>query len=157
FFPRPRLFFWSAVLWTAVAIAGWYAFGRDLGASLGLPGREGAEPIIGVSVFWSTPFLWFYVYYAAAVPIFAALWLLLAPHPWSAWAVLGSALIVFATYYQVQVGVAVNNWYGPFWDLVQAALSKSRHVTPEEFYGRLADFAGIASVAVVIGALTRFF
>ena len=39
---------------------------------------------------------------------------------------LGSALILFATYFQVQVSVAINSWFGPFYDLIQAALSKTR-------------------------------
>ena len=51
-----------------------------------------------------------------------------APHPWAHWSILGSALILFTTYFQVQVSVAINSWYGPFYDLVQAALSKSRPV-----------------------------
>jgi peptide/bleomycin uptake transporter len=41
--------------------------------------------------------------------------------------------------------------------MVQAALSKSRPVTLGEFYAGLLSFAGIASVAVVIAVLTRFF
>jgi peptide/bleomycin uptake transporter len=41
--------------------------------------------------------------------------------------------------------------------MVQAALSKSRPVTLAEFYAGLLSFAGIASVAVVIAVLTRFF
>ena len=158
FFPNPRLFFWSAILWTAVAIAIWYAFGDQLGAAIGLPPLpEGTPPVIGVSVFWSKPFLWFYLYYAAVVAIFAAFWMLYAPHPWARWSILGSALIIFATYYGVQVSVAINNWYGPFYDMIQAALSKSRPVTLAEFYGHLVDFSGIAFVYVVIYALTRFF
>lgn len=158
FFPKPRLFFWSALLWTAIAIAGWYSFGEQLGAAAGLPPLpQGVAPKVGVSVFWSAPFLWFYVYYAASVAIFAAFWILYAPHPWARWSILGSALIVFATYYQVQVSVAINNWYGPFYDMIQAAVSKSRPVTLEEFYQGCASFLGIACVAVVIGALTRFF
>ncbi len=158
FFPKPRWFFWSALAWTALAIAAWYGFGEQLGASFGLPPPAAdAPPIIGVSVFWSRPFLWFYIYYAAAVAIFAAVWSLAAPHPWARWSIWGSALIVFATYYQVQVSVAINNWYGPFYDLIQAALSKSKTVTAAEFYLSLADFAGIACAAVVIAVLTRFF
>src|SRR6185312_7252800 len=61
------------------------------------------------------------------------------------------------SYFQVQVSVAINSWYGPFYDLLQAALSKSRTVTAEEFYSSLSIFAGIAFVAVVVGVLTRFF
>jgi peptide/bleomycin uptake transporter len=55
------------------------------------------------------------------------------------------------------VSVAINDWYGPFYDLIQAALSKSRPVTLPEFYGHLLSFAGIAFVAVFVGVLTRFF
>jgi peptide/bleomycin uptake transporter len=158
FFPNPRLFFWSAVLWTAVAVAVWYSFGDQLGTAIGLPpDSPGTAPIIGVSVFWSKPFLWFYFYYAAVVAIFAAFWMLYAPHPWGRWSILGSALIIFLTYYQVQVSVAINNWRGPFFDLIQAALTKSRPVTHAELYEGCLVFMEIAGVAVVVLALTRFF
>jgi peptide/bleomycin uptake transporter len=158
FFPNPRVFFWSAALWTAIAMIVWYSIGRPMGAAFGLgPAAEGTPPIIGVSVFWSNAFLWFYLYYWAVVGLFAAFWFVYSPHPWATWSILGSALIIFATYYQVQVSVAINDWYGPFYDMVQAALSKSRPVTLVEFYAGLLSFAGIASVAVVIAVLTRFF
>jgi peptide/bleomycin uptake transporter len=80
-----------------------------------------------------------------------------APHPWASWSILGSALIIFTSYFQVQVSVAINGWFGPFYDMIQAALSKSRVVTYEEFYGHLATFIGIAMIAVIVGVLTRFF
>ena len=82
---------------------------------------------------------------------------MLAPHPWALWSILGSALILFTSYFQVEVSVAINSWYGPFYDLVQAALSKSKPVTVEQFYGELSTFAGIALVAVTVGVMTRFF
>lgn len=158
FFPQPKLFFLSAIAWTAVAVAVWYVFGADAGAWFGLPPlAENAPPIIGVSIFWSPAFLWFYVYFAIVVAIFAAFWMVYAPHPWALWSILGSALILFTTYFQVQVSVAINAWYGPFYDFIQAALSQSRPVTIEEFYGEMLTFAGIAFVAVTVGVLTRFF
>ena len=83
--------------------------------------------------------------------------MLLVPHPWAPWSVLGSALILFSTYFQVQVSVAINTWYGPFYDLVQSALSKPASVTIGQFYAELATFFGIALVAVTVGVLTRFF
>ncbi len=158
FFPAPRPFFWSAALWTLIAVLFWFFVARDLGYLIGLENPPaGAPPIIGVSVFWSKPFLWFYIYYAVMAGLFAAAWSSLAPHPWFRWSVLGSALIIFTTYFQVQVSVAINDWYGPFYDLIQAALSQSRPVMLPEFYGHLLSFAGIAFVAVVVGVLTRFF
>jgi peptide/bleomycin uptake transporter len=158
FFPAPRVFFWSAALWTLFAVLLWFFVFRDLGYVIGLENPPpGSPPIIGVSVFWSKPFLWFYLYFAVMAGIFAAAWHVLAPHPWFRWSVLGSIVIIFTTYFQVQVSVAVNDWYGPFYDLIQAALSKSRPVTLAEFYGYLLSFAGIAFVAVLVGVLTRFF
>jgi peptide/bleomycin uptake transporter len=71
--------------------------------------------------------------------------------------VLGSALIIFTTYYQVEVSVAINAWYGPFYDLIQASVSKSRPTPMSEYIQQLWIFLTIACMAVVVGTLTRFF
>jgi len=157
FFPRPKLFFWSLVIWTALCVGYWYAGGAALGASFGFGGAPNPALAGSVSIFWSGPFLWFYLYFTIATLLFALFWQLYAPHPWIRWSILGSALILFLTYFQVQVSVAVNAWYGPFYDLVQAALAKTRPVTLSEFYGQLLTFAGIAFVAVTVGVFMRFF
>ena len=144
FFPAPRLFFGSVVLWIAICVAVWYMGADSLGEWFGLgevAAEEGARAV-GVEVFWSPPFLWFYIYYAVAVAIFAAFWMWFAPHPWAHWSILGSALILFVTYFQVQVSVAINDWYGPFYDLIQTALAKSGPVTLNQFFLSLIDFAG---------------
>src|SRR5690348_12513865 len=155
FFPRPVPFFFaSAAIWTVLCVAFWYVAGADLGRALGfaIP-QESIAGEVGVQVFWSPTFLWFYCYYAAAVVAFAGFWSIYSPHPWMSWSVLGSALILFVTYFQVQISVAINNWYGPFYDLIQAALSKSAPVTLGEFYGQLITFAEIAFLAVTVGTL----
>jgi peptide/bleomycin uptake transporter len=150
FFPRPKLFFLSAIAWTALAMAFWYGYADDLIGS-------SAPGVVGVALFWSARSLWFDLYFALSVAIFAGAWMVFSPHPWSPWSIIGSALILFTSYFQVQVSVAINSWYGPFYDLVQAALSKSKPVTIEQFYSELSTFAGIALVAVVVGVMTRFF
>lgn len=158
FFPKPKLFFSSAIIWSMVMVAVWYAGGRSLGAVFGMPPLgEGEELPIGVSVFWSPSFLWFYVYYAIATAIFAAFWFWYSPHRWQMWSVLGSALIIFATYFSVQVSVAVNAWYGPFYDLIQQALARTAPVTAEQLYMGSLGFAGIAFVSITIGMLNLFF
>jgi peptide/bleomycin uptake transporter len=149
FFPRPKLFFLSAIVWTALAMAVWYGFASNF--------FEAPEKPVGLATFWSAPALWFDFYFALCVAVFAAAWMLFAPHPWSMWSIIGSGLILFTSYFQVQVTVAINSWYGPFYDLVQAALSKSAPVTVEQFYSELLTFGGIAMVAVVVGVMTRFF
>jgi peptide/bleomycin uptake transporter len=158
FFPMPRLFFWSTALWTIFAILLWYYAGGAMGTVLGLlPGPVDPTNGASVFVFLSRPFIWFYIYFTVAVGLFAAFWQFYAPHKWAMWSILGSALIIFTTYFQVQVSVAINAWYGPFYDMIQAALSTPGQVTLPQFYAQLATFAGIAMVAVVVGVLTRFF
>src|SRR5260370_30216358 len=123
FSPRPKLFFLSAIAWTALAMAFWYGFAGDLIGS--------SAPAVGVATFWTARSLWFDLYFVLCLAIFAGTWTWFAPHPWAPWSILGSALILFTAYFQVQVSVAINTWYRPFYDLVQAALSTSKPVTIE--------------------------
>lgn len=158
FFPRPVPFFVSTALWTIFCVIIWYSLGADIARMLGFAVPPAETPgQVGVQVFWSPTFLWFYLYYGAAVAIFAGFWWIYAPHPWMMWSVLGTALILFVTYFQVEISVAINNWYGPFYDLIQTALSKSAPVTQGAFYEQLLTFAEIAFLAVTVGTLTRFF
>ncbi|MBZ9674009.1 peptide antibiotic transporter SbmA [Mesorhizobium sp. ES1-3] len=157
FFPKPRLFFPSALLWTVAVMSFWYIFGREAGAAFGLPPLPpGTKPVAGASVFWSGPFLWFDIFFVVATGIFAAFWMVIAPHRWALWSILGSALIVFANYIQVEASVAINNWYGPFYNLIEAALSRSTPVTLAEFYGKIASLGGIVIIGVTLGVGTRF-
>lgn len=157
FFPKPRLFFASAIGWVVVAVVGWYAGVEEVLAHFGLEAAATAPPAVGLGFFRTSDFLAFYVYFALAVALFFGAWQYFARHRWSHWSILGSCLILFATFFQVQVSVAINNWYGPFYDLVQAALSKSRPVAIGDFDGYLLTFAEIAFVAVIVYVLTRFF
>jgi len=149
FFPRPKLFFISVLLWTALAMTVWYGFASQF--------FQVAEKPIGVDTFWSAPALWFDFYFAVCVAIFAAFWMWFSPHPWSMWSILGSALILFTTYFNVQVNVAINAWFGPFYDLIQSAVSKPGSVTTAQLYGYSATFAGIALVGITVSVLTLFF
>ena len=128
-----------------------------MGGIVGLPpAAPDAPPIIGISAFWSAPFLWFYIYFAVAVAMFYVFWSWFSPHPWQRWSILGTALILFITYFQVQVSVAINNWYGPFWDLIQNIISGKVKAEASEVYWEIGTFMGIAGVAVVVSALTVF-
>jgi peptide/bleomycin uptake transporter len=91
------------------------------------------------------------------VAIFAGFWKWFSPHPWAPWSILGSALILFSSYFSVQVTVALNSWRGPFYDMIQAALSKSRVVTLSEYFDGVLTFFSIATVAIVVVVLTSFF
>ncbi len=155
FFPRPSLFFLSSIGWAAVCIAAWYGLAETVAGALGVP-PEG-DPVIGLGHFLTPRFMLFYGYYALCVAVFAAAWFVLSPHRWQWWSVVGSALILFSTYYSVQVSVAINNWRRPFFDAVQNALSKESTTTAGQLYGYILDFAAIAFVYIVVYVLTRFF
>ncbi len=158
FFPRPKLFFVSACLWSLFCILLWYFAARDWGQYFGLANPPAdAPPIIGPMVFISKPFLWFYIYYAVIVAMFAGVWWKFAPHKWFNWSVLGTSLIIFYTYFNVQLSVAINAWYGPFYDLLNEALSKSRKIEIGELYSSLLTFAGLATVFVIVVSTMRFF
>lgn len=156
FFPDSRWFWPSVAIWSALCSLGWYGYSEALGAVLGLQLAE-AEPVIGLGHFVTDAFLLLYAYYLMCVGLFAGAWFVLAPHRWQRWSILGSAFILFSTYYTVQVSVAINNWRRPFFDGVQAALSPDSQVTSTQLYDLLVLFAEIAFLYIAIYVVTRFF
>ncbi len=158
FFPQPKLFFISFVVWSLVVTALWYSGANGWGELLGLGASPpDSQPVIGIGYFITPEFLWFYIYYAIVVLVFAAFWHRFDPHPWERWSILGSALILFVTYFGVQISVAINNWRRPFFDDVQAALGENSTVTQADLFGLLLLFAQIAFIAIFIFVLSRFF
>ena len=158
FFPMPKKFFGSAVAWSMAAIFLWYSGGKDLGNVFGLqfPDKD-ADPVIGLGHFATDDFIWFYIYYSFFTLIFYSVWSNVAPHRWQLWSILGSALILFFTYFQVQVAVAVNNWYRPFYDAIQNALSNESTTTAADLYGYMFSFLILAMTYVLFSVLTSFF
>lgn len=154
FFPRPMAFFISAFIWAVIAVVFWQAGGGSWLASL-----VGANQNVPVSAarFWSLDYLLFYAYYALCVGVFALYWMIASPHRWQYGSILGSALIIFVTWFMVEVGVAVNAWYAPFYDLIQTALGNPHKVTVQQFYQETGVFLSIALIAVVVGVLNSFF
>lgn len=157
FFPGGKRLFAAAAAWSVLAVALWYAIVRSLGQHLGVVPPPGTPPIVGISAFWSPGYLWFYGYFLSAVVLFGAAVRIFSSHPWQGWSVWGSALLLFVTYFQVQVAVVINAWYGPFYNLIQTALSRSHPVKLTDFFHDILIFIEIASVAVVVGAFTQFF
>jgi peptide/bleomycin uptake transporter len=157
FFPKPKLFFLSAAGWSLLLILLWFFGGAEFGALIGLPqDPPGTPPIIGITVFLSKPFLWFYIYFVLGVATFYGFWRWYAPHPWQNWSILVSALILFLIYFNVQVSVAVNNWYGPFFDYVQGLMAGTTESTAGEFYRGAASFAWLALVGMNVSVVNAF-
>ena len=163
------MFFGSAVLWTAISIAVWYLFGRDLGPSLSLGWIFGVEYPTALpaeaapeqatenqaALDWATN-IWLYQYMMIIGAIFCAFWNWYAPHRWFRWSVVASAFIIFITWFQVQLDVMINAWYRTFYDLIQKALGEANAVTQAELFDQLGTFLSIAMIAVIVGTITRF-
>ena len=158
FFPQPKAFFTSLVIWTLISIAGWYLFAASLGASLGYaPVPEEQQPI-DLSFFLLPENVWFYGYFLLSAVIFCGAWHLIARnHPWKLWSIWGSALIIFVTYFGVQISVVINNWRRPFGDLLQNALSKQPGISVDNFYSLMWVFCQIAFLSMFVSIMTDFF
>jgi peptide/bleomycin uptake transporter len=172
FFPNPRLFFLSVVVYSGICSFIWYSYNEQIGEFLGFD-LAPAAPVIGLGYFITDSFLLFYLYYITCGALFAAFWFRVARHPWQWWSIVGSTLILFSTYFSVQVSVAINNWRRPFFDLVQNALGGSAskgadeiEVTKSEesisavstdLYDLILIFAEIAFLAIFVFVITRFF
>lgn len=154
FFPKPGPFFLSAFIWALIAVIFWQAGGGDW---LGHIAGASKEVPIGAARFWSAGYLVFYAYYALCVGVFALCWYKVAPHRWQKWSILGTSLIIFVTWFMVQVSVAINAWYAPFYDLIQNALSAPHKVTLGQFYHEIGVFLGIALIAVLVAVMNNFF
>jgi peptide/bleomycin uptake transporter len=159
FFPKPKLFFSSFVVWTLLSVLVWYFFGEQMGTAIGLPPPPAdAEPIINLSFFLTNSYLWFYIYAAVWSLAFGLFWQFYAKdHPWRFWSIWGTMFIIFTTYFDVQVSVLLNNWRRPFGDLLQNALQGKPGITTGDFYSLMITFWSIAFLNVFVFVIVRFF
>ncbi|NUG23082.1 peptide antibiotic transporter SbmA [Acinetobacter lactucae] len=157
FFPSPRFFFISAIIWIALNMVLWYSGGNTWGTFIGFAqGYHEAQLSVGVSRFWSPTFLWFYIWFLVSTALFAGFWKVVSNNPWQRWSVWGSAFILFNIWFSVQVSVAINAWYVPFWDLIQKMLSDGGGDV-SALYRETMVFLYIAMVAVTLAVINAFF
>ncbi|BCH58773.1 microcin B17 transporter [Agrobacterium vitis] len=158
FFPKPKLLFSSAIVWTLVCIFGWYLYAAGLGDRLGFAGpADGQEPF-DLTYFLMPSNLWFYGYFALCLAIFGGFWHIKEnDHPWKIWSIWGSILIICVTYFGVQISVVINNFRRPFGDLLQNALAQKPGITVWNFYDLQIVFVKIAFLSMFVSILTDFF
>ena len=158
FFPKPKLFLGSLVIWTAIVMAIYYTIGQTLGEIVGFTfTEEGAPPVIGLGYFVTPEFLWFDLFYILATAIFFVFWSIYSPHKWQNWSILGTSLLILMTYLTVQVSVVINEWYRPFYNDIQTALGGSGEVTAGDLYRQLFTFLIIVFPYIVFVPFKIFF
>ncbi|MEQ8481710.1 MAG: peptide antibiotic transporter SbmA [Hoeflea sp.] len=158
FFPTPKLFFLSAVAWTGLAMAIWFLGFNEWQTGLNILGGyvppviEGERP-----PFLSAARAWTYIYIVANGVLFVAAWAFLERNRWFIWSVAGTTLILLSTYFNVQISVYLNDWYGDFYDLIQRALSEPGTVSGSDYFGKLATVAWILIPYIMVLVLLDFF
>jgi peptide/bleomycin uptake transporter len=169
FFPKPKLFFISFALWALACVLGWYLFVQHWGhlSLASLFGFHFPEPVSpeateAAKALYDQGYqralnLWQYQYMALCYGLFIGGWVIYGGQKWAKWSVIGSGLIVFITWFQVQVSVMINTWYGNFYNLIQKALTTPNSITADEYYSQLFTFATIALVAITVAVLNNFF
>lgn len=158
FFPSPKLFFSTLLVWLIAVVSLWYSFGSDLGQALGFQfAPPDAPPVIGLGYFITPEFLWFDIYYIISSLIFFGFWAYYSPHKWQMWSILGSALLILMAYMTVQVSVVINAWYGPFYNDIQKALGGEEGITASDLYGHLLVFCIIVFPYIVFVPIKLFF
>ena len=75
---------------------------------------------------------------------------------WYLWSIGGTIVILLATWYQVQLDVKINEWFGEFYDTLQKALTTPGSVSEKEFIAYLFSFAKVAGGWVIIAVFTGF-
>lgn len=76
---------------------------------------------------------------------------------WFLWSILGSALILLATWYKVMLDVEINEWFGGFYNLIQKALATPGSVAFGEYFGYLLTFGHVAGTFVLIAVALDWF
>jgi peptide/bleomycin uptake transporter len=158
FFPKPKLFFSSLLIWVVFVVSLWYTFGVSVGEFIGFRFTPAdAPPVIGLGYFVTPEFIWFDLYYLITTLIFFSFWNYYQPHKWQLWSILGSSLLILMAYMTVQVSVVINAWYGPFYNDIQKALGGDEGITAANLYEHILTFCVIVFPYIVFVPVKLFF
>ena len=101
--------------------------------------------------------IWQYEYVILITVIFCGFWYFYKRNEWYWWSVVGSASILLALYFNVQIDAWVNDWSGIFFNLVQQALSTPKSVDPAEFYGQIFILFAVLMPNILALVILNFF
>ena len=76
---------------------------------------------------------------------------------WFLWSWLGTITILSSLWIQVKIDVAINEWFGQFYDMIQKALASPNAITINEYWESLISFLTLAGTYVAVAVLVSFF
>ncbi|MEM7069231.1 MAG: peptide antibiotic transporter SbmA [Pseudomonadota bacterium] len=158
FFPNPKMYVLSSVLWVAIFMLIWFSGFAEWQSAIGF--FKGFSPVAveGERPPFITPErLWTYCYIVFVGIGFCALWTSISDHRWSRWSVWGTMLIILWTYFEVQISVFSNDWFGAFYNLIQEAIGNPNTVPLDEFLGKIWLIITVWGFRIVSLVLLAFF
>jgi peptide/bleomycin uptake transporter len=225
FFPVPKVFFSSAVIWLGVAMLIWFSIGGSIRSAISIdrfivpaicapvadpaasaPGSaapttpatnpapstadpaastakpaagspagqanpsapattESAAPEAAVSAancipddgrFLSGAKIWEYQFVVMTALLFCIFWYFYKRNEWYWWSVVTSSIILLAIYFNVQIDAWLNNWYGEFYNLIQAAMTTPNSVSLDRYFGEIATVTVILVPNIIALVLLAF-
>ena len=84
------------------------------------------------------------------------MWKFFTQKKWFGWSWLITAVILGSTWYQVEIDVKINQWFGGFYNTLQKALTTPGSVSSSEYYGYLLSFGELAGLFVIVALTTNF-
>ena len=85
------------------------------------------------------------------------MWKFFATKQYLLWAWGGALAIIGSLWYQVQVNVKINEWFGSFYDLIQVALANPGTIEGTQYWALMWEFGTIAGVFILVAVLTDYF
>jgi peptide/bleomycin uptake transporter len=159
FFPQPKLFFTSALLWTAFAMLVWFTIGPALANVLSLAPLIAQVPTeTDPNPFLTADKVWLYQYVLMVGYLFCIPWYFIGNNRrWYWWSVVGSVTIIEVVFFDVQIGAWMNSWYGEFYNMLQAAMTTPGSVTLDQIYGDLWTVLYVLLPRIAVLVLNAFF
>lgn len=157
FFPRPKMFLWSAIGWFFVSLFAWYGFANGLAEQFSLMRQAFEVPEGARAPFLNPDKVWLYQYLILTTFAFCIFWFFIDRNRWYFWSVWGSALILLVTYFNVQISVYLNTWFGDFYDLIQQALTEPDTVELSEYFGQLITVFYVLVPMIIVLVLLSYF
>lgn len=76
---------------------------------------------------------------------------------WMLWSLLGTGLIMGATWYLVYIDVQINDWFGVVYDFIQEAITNPGSVTLGEFLLINMTYVQLSVLYIVVAVVLEFF
>ena len=158
FFPQPKLFFTSALIWTAFAMVVWFTVGPALANVISLAPLLAQVPTeADPNPFLTADKVWLYQYVLMVGYLFCVPWYFIGNNRrWYWWSVVGSVTIIEVVFFDVQIGAWMNSWYGEFYNMLQAAMTTPGSPPPAPTSIRRAGAACLRSGAITERLSTRW-